>query len=204
MRGQTVYVASGNGVACGPDDLTDRPSFIEPGDAATLVMNEQYFAPAASGAGVRVVTDFYGCGVHTMKYAERDLHQFWPVMANAFGSPTPKAFDYRAIDPDFKVWGWTFHADPGRANEFLEVHGASQRGVALTGSGTETVVTRRLFEPGQRVAVRGALPRHAVAGKGGRLRLRVDLGAAHTEDQFAPGSATESFTTRTVRFKPLP
>jgi hypothetical protein len=138
-----------------------------------------------------------------MKYAERDLHQFWPVMTSAFGATgLPSTFDYRAIDRDFKVRGWTFHADRNRATEFLEVRGASRRGVSLTGSGTETVVTPGFFEPGRRVAVSGALPRVAVAGRRGRLTLRVDLGAPHADDQFSPAAARETFTTRKVRLKP--
>ena len=202
MRGQTVYVASGDGVPCGPDDPIDRPTFIEPGDAGALVMSRDYFGPAASAGGAHVVTDFYGCGVHTMKYGQRDLHQFWPVMTKAFGSRAAKPFAYRAVDRDFTVWGWTFHADRDRAAEFLELRRVSRRGLQVTGSGTETVITSRLFKPGRRVAVKGALPRTVVAGKRGRLTLRVDLGPAHTEDQFTQGSAPPSFVTRNVRLKP--
>jgi diacylglycerol O-acyltransferase/trehalose O-mycolyltransferase len=202
MRGQTVYLASGDGTPCDPSDLTDRPSFIEQGDAGALVMSRDFFAPAARAAHAHVVTDFYGCGVHTMKYAERDLHHFWPLMTKAFGVRRPKTFDYRAVDRDFTVWGWTFHADRNRAAEFLELRGVSRRGFKVSGSGTETIVTPRLFKRGRRVAVKGALPRVAVAGKGGRLRLRVDLGAAHTQDQFSSGSSQPSFVTRNVRLRP--
>jgi hypothetical protein len=123
-------------------------------------------------------------------------------MTQAFGAPAPRPFDYRAVDRDFKVWGWTFHADRDRAAEFLELRGVSRRGLQVTGSGTETVITPRLFKPGRRVTVNGARPRTAVAGKRGRLTLRVDLGAAHTQDQFSPGNDSPSFVTRTVRLTP--
>jgi diacylglycerol O-acyltransferase/trehalose O-mycolyltransferase len=203
LRGATVYVASGNGVPCGPDDPADRPTFaFEPGDAGTLVMNRDYYAPAARAAGVRVVEDYYGCGVHTMRYAERDLHAFWPLMLGAFGAAPPATFDYRSADADFSVWNWTFHADPARAAEFLEVRGAGRAGLTLTGSGTETVVTPDMFHAGQAVGVEGALPARAVADADGRLTLRVDLGAAHSQDQFS-GPGEPSFVTRVVRFKPL-
>jgi S-formylglutathione hydrolase FrmB len=202
LRGVSVYVASGNGVACGPDDLTDRPNFIAQGDAGTLVMTRDYYVPAARSAGVDVTDDFYGCGVHTMRYAERDLHAFWPLMLDAFGrSPRPGTSDYRSADPDFGVWNWTFHADPKRAPEFLEVRGAGTGGFTLTGSGTETVVTPDMFRPGEAVAVQGALPANAVADADGRLTLRVDLGSAHADEQFS-GPAPPSFVTRVVRFKP--
>jgi S-formylglutathione hydrolase FrmB len=201
QRGATVYVASGNGVPCGPDDPLDRPTFIEPGDAGTLVMSRDYYAPAARGAGVHVVDDFYGCGVHTMRYAERDLHAFWPVMTAAFRASRPSSFDYRAAEPDFSVWNWTFHADPARAAEFLEVRDAGGGGLELTGSGTETVVTADMFRAGQKVAVKGAKPAAAVADADGRLTLAVDLGGPHSEDQFK-GPGAPDFVTRAVRFKP--
>jgi hypothetical protein len=189
-------------VPCGPEDPIDRPTFVfEPGDAGTLVMTRDYFVPAARAAGARVTTDFYGCGVHTMRYAERDLHAFWPLMLAAFGSAPPNTFDYRSADADFGVWNWTFHADPNRAAEFLEVRGAGAGGLTLTGSGTETVVTAGMFRPGQTVVVQGALPQRAVADADGRLTLRVDLGAAHHQDQFS-GGGQPSFVTRVVSFRP--
>lgn len=201
LRGMTVYVASGNGTPCDALDPVDRPNFVEPGDAATLAMSKA-FAAAAQAAHVAVTTDFYGCGVHTMRYAERDLHHFWPLMVGAFGRASPRSFDHRAADPDFALWGWTFHADPRRALEFLEVRHASRAGFTLTGSGTESVVTGRLFAPGRRVAVSGALPAVARAGRAGRLRLRVDLGPAHTSPQFRPTDSHPHFVTRVVRLTP--
>jgi S-formylglutathione hydrolase FrmB len=202
LRTTSIYVASGNGVPCSPDDPIDRPTFaFEPGDAGTLVMTRDYFDPAARAAGAHVSEDFYGCGVHTMRYAERDLHAFWPLMLAAFGGAPPPKFDYRSADADFAVWNWTFHADPKRATEFLEVRGAGAGGFTLTGSGTETVVTPDMFRPGQAVAVEGAEPASALADADGRLTLRVDLGAAHRDDQFS-GQGQPSFVTRIVRFKP--
>jgi len=140
--------------------------------------------------------------VHTMRYAERDLHAFWPVMLDAFGSPAPASFDYRGVDPDISVWGWTFHADPHRAPEFLEIRGAGPSGLTLTGSGTETVVTAAMFRPHQPVTVSGAQPEAARADAEGWLTIRVDLGPPHTEEQFSPGSSQPDFVTRVVHFTP--
>jgi S-formylglutathione hydrolase FrmB len=196
-----VYVASGNGTPCGPEDLIDRATFIEPGDAATLAMSRE-FAQAGRAEGVRVTSDFYGCGVHTMRYAERDLHRFWPLMTRAFGTRAASRWSHRSVDPDFAVWGWKFRADPKRADEFLELRRASRAGFTLTGSGTENVVTPPLFAPGQAVRVAGALPALAHAGPHGRLRLRVDLGPAHTDPQFtAAGDSHPEFVTRVVRLR---
>src|SRR3954471_1717818 len=202
LRTTSVYVASGNGVPCGPEDPIDRPTYeFEPGDAGTLVMARDYFDPAARAAGAHVTEDFYGCGVHTMRYAERDLHAFWPLMLAAFGGAPPANFAYRSADPDFSVWNWTFHADPKRAAEFLEVRDAGVHGLTLTGSGTETVITAGMFRPGQTVAVGGALPANAVADADGRLTLRVDLGAPHAEAQLTR-QGQPTFVTRVVTLTP--
>lgn len=196
-----VYVASGNGTPCSPIDLIDRATYIEPGDAATLALSRQ-FAQAGRAQGVRVTTDFYGCGLHTMRYGERDLHVFWPIMTKAFGTKPPARWSHHAVDPDFFVWGWKFRADPKRADEFLEIRKASRAGFTLTGSGTENVITARYFKPGQRVFVTGALPARARAGKHGRVRLRVDLGPAHTDPQFtAAGDSHPAFVTRVVSLR---
>jgi len=201
LRGANVSVASGNGTPCGPEDVVDRPTFIELAEAGALVMNRD-FAAAAASARVPVTTDFYGCGVHSMRWAQRDLHKFWPLMTKAFGRRAPRRFDYRATDADFSVWGWTFHADRHRADEFLELRAAGRRGLTLTGSGTETVVTARLFHPGQEVRVSDAKPATARADHDGRLHLAVDLGAPHTERQFKAGAPKPTFVTRVVRLQP--
>jgi hypothetical protein len=203
MRGLTAYVASGNGVPCDPLDPFDRPTYLEPGDAGTLVMSRDFFARAARSAGVRVVSDFYGCGVHTMRYGERDLHAFWPAMTRAFGSHLPRRFDYRTIDASFAIRGWRFHADPKRAAEFLEVRRAGRAGLTLTGSGSETVVTARVFRPRQRVRVTGARAMSRRADRAGRLTLTVDLGPPHAEEQFS-GAGQPDFVTRAVRFSRRP
>jgi hypothetical protein len=52
------------------------------------------------------------------------------------------------------------------------------------------------------VDVSGALPAVARAGRKGRLRLRVDLGPAHSDKQFAPLDSHPDFVTRVVRLSP--
>jgi hypothetical protein len=53
----------------------------------------------------------------------------------------------------------------------------------------------------RRVSEAAALPARAAADADGRLTLRVDLGPAHTEEQFSgPGQPT--FVTRIVTFNP--
>jgi hypothetical protein len=128
-------------------------------------------------------------------------------MTEAFGSPSPSAFAYRRADSTFSVWDWTFRADARRAGEFLDIASASRNGVTLTGSGTETVTTARLFEAGQLVHLSDG--RIVRADDEGRITFAVGLGPAHRSQQFTPGAETAEelaggryWRTRTVRFSP--
>jgi S-formylglutathione hydrolase FrmB len=203
LRGLTVWVSAGTGIPC-PDGPTSFPSFAAPAEPGDRILTKDFDA-ALSAAGVAHRSWYPPCGIHNLQGAQRQLHQFWPLLERAFSEPiaaTPASFDYRTADPDFSVFGWTFHADPTRAPEFLDVRAASARGVTLTGSGTETVVTGPLVKPGQSVRVSGALPGRATADGAGRLTIRVDLGAADTDEQSAPGAVTR-FTSRRVGFEPV-
>jgi S-formylglutathione hydrolase FrmB len=204
LRGLTVYLAAGNGVPC-PDDPTSPPTLAFPIEPGARAMAES-FDGALTNASVVHTADFRSCGVHNIEASQRYLHAFWPLMENAFAHPAqpPRSFDYRTADRDFSVWGWTFDADPQRAPEFLEIRDAGRAGLMLTGTGTETVVTASLFRPGTRVGVAGALPAVAIAGRSGRITLRVDLGRPDTSPQFAPGSPQPAWTTRRVRLSQLP
>jgi S-formylglutathione hydrolase FrmB len=200
LRGVKLYVSAGAGVPC-PDDLTGPPSGLTAAEAAVKQMNVALDS-ALTDAGVEHTTDFPACGVHNMVGAQRGLHAFWPIMTSAFGrKPATRIASYRSIDPDFAAWGWHFHADPKRALEFLEVDRATRRGFTLTGSGTETVLTPAFYRPGRRYRVNGALPRRPRAGRHGRLRLRVDLGPAHTEKQFSRQESDPAFVLRSVRVR---
>jgi hypothetical protein len=202
LRPVAVFDGAANGTPC-PDDATATPAalfFIEPG----IRTMAEAFDSALTAAHVKHATVYQPCGVHNLRSSQRQLHDFWPFMVSAFARPArrPRRFDYRTADADFSVWGWTFHADPRRAPEFLEVRGATRRGLTLTGSGTETVVTGRFFKPRQRVRVRGAKPARARAGRGGRIRLAVDLGRPNRKPQFSGDDSKRVFTSRRVTFRP--
>jgi S-formylglutathione hydrolase FrmB len=197
LRGIGVYLAAGTGLPCGPQDLGGKINlfpFIEPGarDMARRLDS------ALTVGGVEHETDFYACGLHTMLYAQRDLHRFWPYMLARFGRTLPTPFNYRTADRDFSVRGWSFRADPARGTEFLEVRRASSAGFTLTGSGTETVVTPGIYAPGQQIDVTGAKPSLATADSHGRIRVAVDLGPAHLRNQFRPLAQPPVWHTRVV------
>jgi S-formylglutathione hydrolase FrmB len=211
LGGVTLYVASGNGVPCDARDVEDSVaggplSFLE----SEILVSSQSFDRALSDARVAHRNDFYGCGTHTYRYFQRDLHAFWPQMIKAFGTPPPQSFDYRTADPGFTVWGWTFTADPKRATEFLDIHRASPAGLTITGSGTETVTTAPMFTAGQRVEVTGTgrRPNTVTADTSGRISFHVDLGRPHHAQQYTLAARISGedrpgyFTTRTVTFHP--
>ncbi len=210
LEGMSLYVGSDNGVPC-PDNPNPDPFLVFA--EQTVYGMSQAFDQALTAAGVAHVTDFQSCGVHLFSNANHDMRVFWPQMLAAFGDrQPPAAFDYSTSDVSAGVWGWAFGADPARAPEFLDVRGASERGLQITGSGADSVLTGALFRPGQWVMVGGSgSPPHPVQADGaGRIAFGVDLGPAHTLEQYtaAEQSAAASnpgyFVTRDVCFSPLP
>jgi S-formylglutathione hydrolase FrmB len=202
LRGLSLYVGAGDGVPC-DDEAGMSPSLLFGAEPGALEMSRALDG-ALTAAGVAHTTAFAPCGLHSMVSAEHHLEAFWPQMMRAFqGKPPPVRFDHRTADPDFAVWGWTFHADRQRAMEFLEARGITRHGLTLTGSGTETIVTPRLFRRRQLVQVTGARPGPlARADRRGRLTLTVDLGPPHARAQFGAGDAPPEFVTRRVVLAP--
>jgi S-formylglutathione hydrolase FrmB len=206
-----VYAAWGNGVPrSGQTPGLDNGIGPDPTELLEPIIAEQNrsFDAALQQAGVSHVSDFYGAGTHTYRYWQRDLHVFWPLMIEAFGSPSPSSFDYRSADAQFSVWGWTFATDPDRAPEFLDIADASASAVTLTGSGVASVTTAALFAPRATVTLSNAVESAVIADDAGRITFHVDLGAVHLHQQYtvaqrlAEAQAPDSYwTTRTVTFR---
>lgn len=215
LVGTNVSIYSGDGQPCDLEDvqvILDHAAGTGP-EAPPWPLVEggvkvqaEAFSAALTEAGIpnRLETN---CGIHTYRYVERSLHDWWDVVFNAFGSPALATFKFRDADSSFSVWGWTFEADPTRAPEFLDVTDASEGGVTLTGSGVATVTTAALFAPGQIVALTGSVEPSVVADSLGRITFPVDLGPAHQHQQYSiPARALEAlggyWTTKTVTFEP--
>jgi S-formylglutathione hydrolase FrmB len=207
LDGISLYIASGNGAPCPGDPDDPFLAFAE----ATVFMMSQHLDAALTAARIRHVTELRKCGVHLFSNASQDLRRFWPEMLHAFNRPTPHDFDYRTADATTMVWGWQLVADPAQAPEFLDVRGASRRGLALTGSGATSVTTAPLFARHQRVRIEGAGPvsRIVRADDAGRIVFTVDLGPAHALEEDTPAeraaaaSDPDYFVTRSVRFEPV-
>jgi hypothetical protein len=89
--------------------------------------------------------------------------------------------------------------------EFSRLANAGRGGFSLSGSGSATVTTARLFAPrhAYRVVEHGSagVVRHILrASARGRLRIAVALGRGNPVQQFLPGATTRvNKTTVTIR-----
>jgi S-formylglutathione hydrolase FrmB len=210
FRGLSVSVFTGNNVPCDAQDVVTLATFTPFSEQDALAAERQsaVFHAALTRAHVPHSYDDYGCGIHSNRYVERDLHWWWDPMFQAFGRRPPASFDYRRADPRFSVWGWGFTADPKRAAEFLDIRGASDSGVTLTGSGTEAVTTGGYFAPRASVALTGAREPTVIADSDGRISFTADLAAPHTNQQYTLQAQLRGqdqpgyFSTRQVTFTP--
>lgn len=215
LRGMTLYVAAPNGQPCDAEDvrgLTEDQQKSPPGTAPVFQLSAPYegtssrsFVRVLEREGISHTANVDDCGLHSWRYWDRDLHAFWPLMQDAFGTPPADAFDHRRAAASFTAWGWTFDADPDRAPEFLDVRQASRTGLMLTGSGLTTVTTAPYFKRHQPVQVTvGGVAQRLFTGADGRLTFTVDLGPPHQMQQYRAenvlAQASPSyFTTRTVQ-----
>lgn len=192
LRGVALYLASGNGNA----GQYDSGQTFDPTEWAVGLMN-QSFAAALDAARVPYTSFFYGNGTHTWPYWKRDLTKFLAWLGPQLGTrrPPPASFDYRSARERFGAWGWEFAARRS-SREFVYLRDVSATGLTVTGSGTLSVRTPRLYAPGAEYAVGD---RTAVAGPTGRLRFTLDLGPSHPVQQtdFSP-TATDGWTTLRV------
>lgn len=86
LRGIALFVSCGNG-QLGPFD----PPSADPSDLlaqleAALLLQNQEFVARARGLGIDVAVDFYGPGIHTFPYWQRELHVAFPLLMRAIGA----------------------------------------------------------------------------------------------------------------------
>jgi len=146
-----------------------------------------------------VLKNDYGPYCHDVPTFEAEISDSLPGFARVFARPrpVPERFTYSSIEPEFDIWGWHVKADPGRALEFLRMRDAGRSGVTLVGSGKTSVTTPPLFRGLRAVdVVNGETRALAVPDTAGRIRFDVDLGPAHTQQQYTPGAPTDFVTSR--------
>jgi diacylglycerol O-acyltransferase/trehalose O-mycolyltransferase len=214
LRGISLYESAGDGVPTSEELMSGGPTVVLGSDTEAEVRQQSdAFHRALERASI-AHTYVRHVGTHNYFYWVPEMHEWAKtMMIDTFNHPSapPAAFDYRSADPSFSVWGWSFHADPARAMEFLDVEQALDGSVTLIGSGTTTVETAPLFSPGQTVTVSddAGEARDVVADGDGRITFSATLGTAHTTQQYTaaalvPARLPGYFTRRVVTFKPAP
>jgi diacylglycerol O-acyltransferase/trehalose O-mycolyltransferase len=182
LEGMSLFVASGNGQP-GVYDTAGSTSTEEDGLIESLVydMNEG-FVSALSVAGITYTKYFYGAGTHSWGYWLRDLAHFLPQMWSVFAHPQAAAtsavpFAFRTVDTSFSIRGYRFSVDHV-AETFTYLSNVSPDGLSVVGTGTLSVETAALYEPGGSyvVTINGS-SRSVRADPSGRLTFAVDLGA---------------------------
>lgn len=204
--GVSVHIYTGSGIPCDQRDVLELRTLF-PFSALERHVQDwgDHLSFGLRQAGVAHTLVARPCGIHTYRWVQQDLHEWWSRLFDAFGKAGPSSFDHRRAIGSFSAWGWTFSADPARASEFLDVAGASCNGLGLTGSGLTSVTTATCFEPGEVVGLTGATTPSAKADLAGRITFDLDLGPAHQIQQYtAAARALEAaggyWTSRTVTF----
>jgi S-formylglutathione hydrolase FrmB len=191
LRGLRLALRTGNGSPGGPLGDGPWPNGLDPIEAGVHLANESLHRRLRQ-LRIPHIWDDYGPGGHTVPYWNRDLRLSLPVLMRTFANPPPRPrlVHLRATEPRYSVYGWKVRLRR-RVLEFSELARAHRGGFQLTGSGTATVRTPRLYEPAARYRVvmrrRGAARRTFVrADRRGRLTIRLTLGRDNRFQQYTP------------------
>jgi S-formylglutathione hydrolase FrmB len=87
LAGVKLFVSSGNGNPFGPFPATAEEILLGAPLEAAIWGTQGSFVATLRAHGIPVTTDFYGAGVHTWPYWERELQRSWPLLAGALGVP---------------------------------------------------------------------------------------------------------------------
>jgi hypothetical protein len=199
LDGLFLTLRTGNGQPGGPGGDSGDPVEAEV-HTESVSMHERL-----TELGLPHVWDDYGAGGHAWFYWQRDLRQTLPDIMRTFAKPPapPSPFDFRAVEPKYRVYGWRVAIDRP-ALEFSELRAASGRGFKLLGSGNARVRTARYYRPHSLVRAKistGGGPKTLKlrAGRNGRVTLDVPIGPGNAEQQYSPAASANGTTVYTVK-----
>jgi S-formylglutathione hydrolase FrmB len=200
LRGVNLTIRTGNGMAGGPYG-PGAPDIVE----ATVHQMSVNFHDRLVRLRIPSLWDDYGPGGHDWPYWQGDLRETLPRLMSVFvhPRPAPAAFTFTAVEPRFKVYGWSV-ALRRRALEFSTLRVSGRAAFRLAGSGRATVTSAALYRGGEslRVVVRDATGTHrwrTRAGRGGRLMLRLSLGPSNPYQEYTPRATTMRHRSMTAR-----
>ena len=184
LRGLDIELWTGDGTQ-GPLDPGPPTTAADPIELFVFGATRLFDGHLAD-AGIDHAYNYYGGGTHTWPYWARDLREYvGPLMQRFEQPPAPRrTVGFLSADEQWERFGWrvdVLHDNPG----FTQLHYASRRGFALTGTGIASVRTPPWYDAGAhvRVRMRGhgfTSTSNLIVGSGGQLRLTVPLGDAAT------------------------
>ena len=192
-----IWLSTGNGVTMPGDSPASAP--IESG---VYTLNQSFHTDLTTEGKDHTWHD-RGHGTHEWRYWEADLAAYLTPLDDLPADPPapPVSFALRSARPAFGAWGWSFDTEEGRAKEFLDLRDVSEDGFVMTGSGTVHVRTAPVYDAGATYRVVQVTDRSVsstlhLVDVDGRLRLTVDLGPAHTAQQYTPEGRMAEFADR--------
>jgi S-formylglutathione hydrolase FrmB len=202
LRGMDLRLYTGNG-SQGPLDPEPNPGagLIEAGVHELTLL----FRAHLEALDIPSFLRDYGPGTHAWPYWQRDLRETVGPLMDEFAhpGPAPARVGYRSAENRWSVWGYDV-AMHRPAREFSSLQSGTISGFSLSGSGSATVTTPGVYQPGSAATVRVEGEReertdHLTAGDDGRLRIEVPLGPGNPEQQYTAAAllrGTRVFTTR--------
>jgi S-formylglutathione hydrolase FrmB len=175
-----LYTATG-----APGRHDDDPSTYNPATSGiewATYGSTSSFVQRAQQLGVSVHVNDYTFGTHTWAYWADDLDQYLDQLmpdpaVPAFVSHTvaPSTVSYMSVDQHWTQWGWTVDVARTPVQQFTALKNASASGFTLEGTGTATVTTPAVYEPGLHTVTINGVPT-PIEAVDGRLVIRVPLG----------------------------
>jgi S-formylglutathione hydrolase FrmB len=210
-----VGVTMDLGASCSnQQDLSNNLCLLLAVDTAFRYDNEAFRDAMASVKHVGAFDYRESEGTHTWRWwtywlRERQLPFIYQRLAKPTKKPTasplPDSFRYRSIASHFTIYG--YDVDIARPHpEFLDLTGVGAGGFTASGTGALVVTTAARYTPNAKFRVSGTGKPDADvrADKDGRVRVEVDLGPGHADEQYSPAARAEDaagqyrFVTRNV------
>ena len=178
LRNTFLYAATANGVPCDQEDVETLAQHVVPDYtyASESVMREstRSFHQALDAAGIEHVYREWECGIHSDRYGDMALTEWWPLMTAFFdrAAQAPRATPPRRTAPALRLYVRPLRPQRGRKVRFrLRV--------------TALMDGRRLPVSGARVTLAG---RRAVTDARGRATLTARVRAGrHAASARKPG-----------------
>ena len=181
LRGMSIDLWTGTGLD-GPYDRAPNPaaSAIE----GAVYQSTQHFYNHLVADGIPAYYDNYVYGTHSFAYWARDLRQYVPKMMADFAHPQhPAVASYMSVDKRWSQWGYSVSIDRPANEEFSSLGNGTARGFSFAGSGTASVTTPPIYQPGSTALITITSPARAstqrvIVDSAGSVTISISLGTS--------------------------